>query len=93
MIHLIERRENSALVLGEITNNPPVANKISTLYIVKEEKGKGSELTFEVRLEGKGLLFRLLKPSLIKKIKKAMQKNIDSISNQAVGLIKQLKIG
>ena len=87
----IERRENSALVLGELTTDPPLADNITTLYIVNPiNNGEESELTFEVRFEGSSLLYKILKPLFARKFKGVLKKNMENLLKTAPNYISEL---
>ena len=86
----IERRKNNSLILGELTLDPPVADSIAVLYIVTPlENDKSANLTFEIRLDGKGIFFKLLLPFLKRKLKKSIAKNLDNIHSKANALIEE----
>ena len=87
----VERRENSTLVLGELTTDPPLADSVTTLYIVKPSSdGKGSELTFEVRFEGSSFLYKILRPIFLMQFRKILKKNIDNIARMAPDFMRNL---
>lgn len=88
-----DRTQHDKLILGEKTLDPSIAESISTLYIVdRDSSSSGSHLTIEARIEGKGIIYKLLKPIILYRFRKILNNVISTIADNASRLVEELKI-
>ena len=76
-----------------MNQNPPIGDQIFSVFIVSSGEKEGeSNLTFEVNLDGSGILFKLLKPLVLLKMRSIMKKNINNIFLKAASIINENNI-
>ena len=79
---------DDSLVLGEKTLDPPIADSLTTYYIVKPTEDENrSILIFETSISGKGIIYTIFKPLLRSKMKKILNTTIKKLREVAPGLV------
>jgi hypothetical protein len=84
VVTLPKRPNEGKYVLGEKTLNPPIANSITTYYIISPtDDPHRSEIKFEVLFSGKGVIYNIFKPLLKRKMKAILSKGLEELKKIA----------